>query len=101
MKNTKTAFMVSVKVGDEVFFSVEKDLQGVAEWQLAYENTPDAEEIKVYEQNSDGLSYSLMYKDYNRRIGFQKGVFKKWLNRTFIVPSMRGIAPILMPIVSV
>lgn len=66
----KMKFMVSLKVKDEMFFSVEKSLKGVAEWQNAYENNPEAEEIKVYAQNPDGLTYSLMYQDYNRRIGF-------------------------------
>lgn len=66
----KMKFMVSLKVKDEMFFSVEKNLKGVAEWQNAYENNPEAEEIKVYAQNPDGLTYSLMYQEYNRKIGF-------------------------------
>ena len=69
----KGRFLVNVKIGEEVFFSSEKNLKGVCEWEMAYEENPNAEEFKVYEKNNDGLTYSLIHSTYKRKIGFQKG----------------------------
>ena len=68
----KGRFLVNVKIGEEVFFSSEKNLKGVCEWEMAYEENPNAEEFKVYEKNNDGLTYSLIHSTYKRKIGFQE-----------------------------
>ena len=68
----KGRFLINMKIGEEVFFSSEKNLKGVCEWEMAYEENPNAEEFKVYEKNNDGLTYSLVHSTYKRKIGFQE-----------------------------
>lgn len=66
----KGRFLINMKIGGEIFFSSEKNLKGVYEWEMAYEENPKAEEFKVYERNNDGLTYTLIHSTYKRRIGF-------------------------------
>lgn len=66
----KGRFLINMKIGEEIFFSSEKNLKGVCEWEMAYEENPEAEEFKVYEKNNDGLTYSLIHSTYKRKIGF-------------------------------
>lgn len=68
----KGRFLINMKIGEEIFFSSEKNLKGVCEWEMAYEENPNAEEFKVYEKNNDGLTYSLIHSTYKRKIGFQE-----------------------------
>lgn len=66
----KGRFLINLKVGEDIFFSSEKNLKGVCEWEITYNENPKAEEFKVYERNNDGLTYSLIHHAYKRKIGF-------------------------------
>ena len=76
----KGRFLINMKIGEEIFFSSEKNLKGVCEWEMAYKENPEAEEFKVYERNNDGLTYSLIHSTYKRRIGFQKMKVKDFIS---------------------
>ena len=82
----KGRFLINMKIGEEIFFSSEKNLKGVCEWEMAYEENPEAEEFKVYEKNNDGLTYSLIHSTYKRKIGFQE--VKKWLEKIHLATLM-------------
>ena len=66
----KGHFFINLKVGEENYFSVEKNNKGIREWEEIYLNNPDAEEFKVYATDNNGQSYSLIYSVYKRKIGF-------------------------------
>lgn len=66
----KSRFLINLKVGEDIFFSSEKNLKGIYEWENTFNENPKAEEFKVYEKNSDGLTYTLIHYAYKRKIGF-------------------------------
>ena len=69
----KSRFLINLKVGEDIFFSSEKNLKGICEWENTFNENPKAEEFKVYERNNDGLTYTLIHYAYKRKIGFQGG----------------------------
>ena len=66
----KNRFFINLKVGEDIFFSSEKNLEGVSDWENIFNENPQAEEFKVYEKNKDNLSYTLIHYVYKRKIGF-------------------------------
>lgn len=68
MKTCK--YLVLIKSNDEMIFSSENKKKDVNEWVKAYEESEVAEEIKIYQRGANKKSYTLLFTDCRRKIGF-------------------------------
>ena len=68
MKGSK--YIISIKIADNMIFSSENRKKEVTEWVNTYEENKTIEEIKIYQKNKVEKSYTLLYSDCRRKIGF-------------------------------